>query len=326
MWFDLHAIEGSQNGYDNSGISNKTEWSDEDHFDHWDTQTANWLGEWDLDKKEYVNHDMSKLVKTIRKVERLIAHFSQFDAFWGFEPVNEPLFGTGVDILHTYYRKVRNLLRAHKPEAQFIFHDSYHTTGLAWNDLFEDDDMENVIYDFHPYIAFGAKFESDIMTHCSQYETQLRLVSNVKYPVFAGEWSLATDTCAHWLNGFNDHRDDYAYTCQLVECPKPYLDADLAPDFDRDAYVLGPFGSGTDLGAIHQGMCYNDSDYFSDAQVMQLSKCMMDLFAEYVDGQFIWASKVEIESKWSFVKAFEKGWLDPSVEFVQSANPNKFLQ
>jgi hypothetical protein len=57
---------------------------------------------------------------------------------------------------------------------------------------------------------------------------------------------------------------------------------------------------------------------------MQLAKCFMDIFDEYVDGQFIWASKVEIESKWSFVKAFEKGWLDPSVSFTQGEQ--SFLQ
>ena len=47
VWLDLHAIKGSQNGYDNSGLSNKTIWIDETHFEHWSHQSANWMGEWD---------------------------------------------------------------------------------------------------------------------------------------------------------------------------------------------------------------------------------------------------------------------------------------
>ena len=32
---DVHAMKGSQNGFDNSGQARKVEWIDEDHFSHW---------------------------------------------------------------------------------------------------------------------------------------------------------------------------------------------------------------------------------------------------------------------------------------------------
>ncbi len=32
VWLDVHAIRGSQNGFDNSGVANKTIWSDENNF------------------------------------------------------------------------------------------------------------------------------------------------------------------------------------------------------------------------------------------------------------------------------------------------------
>ena len=32
---DVHAVKGSQNGFDNSGVAHKTVWLDEDHYEHW---------------------------------------------------------------------------------------------------------------------------------------------------------------------------------------------------------------------------------------------------------------------------------------------------
>ena len=151
------------------------------------------------------------------------------------------------------------------------------------------------------------------MTHCDNFKEMLKPADDIKYPVWVGEWALATDTCAHWLNGFNDHRDDFAYDCAWVDCPYSYLPEELAVDFDRTADILGPFGGDTTLGAIQNGKCMIDSAYFSEDQINDLAKCMMDAFDTYVEGQFLWNSKNELEDKWSFVNAFEKGWLNPDV-------------
>lgn len=50
---DVHAVKGSQNGYDNSGIANRTEWLDENHFEHWKHALGEWMGKWDNDKGQY---------------------------------------------------------------------------------------------------------------------------------------------------------------------------------------------------------------------------------------------------------------------------------
>jgi len=143
---------------------------------------------------------------------------------------------------------------------------------------------------------------------------------DIKYPVWIGEWSLATDTCAHWLNGFNDHRDEFSYECKWVDCPYSYLPEDVAVDFDRTAEILGPFGGGTTLGAIQKGQCMIDSEFFNDDQTMELAKCMMDAFNTYIDGHFIWAAKNELEERWSYVQAYDKGYLNPNVSFSSHAN------
>lgn len=31
---DVHAVKDSQNGFDNSGLANRTEWLDENNFSH----------------------------------------------------------------------------------------------------------------------------------------------------------------------------------------------------------------------------------------------------------------------------------------------------
>ena len=46
----------------------------------------------------------------------------------------------------------------------------------------------------------------------------------VDMPVIVGEWSLATDNCAMWLNGFNDNLPGYPkLPCKFVECPLDVL-------------------------------------------------------------------------------------------------------
>lgn len=50
---DVHAVMGSQNGFDNSGRTNKLEWKDETHFSHWPNAQANWLGYWNITAGSY---------------------------------------------------------------------------------------------------------------------------------------------------------------------------------------------------------------------------------------------------------------------------------
>ena len=69
----------------------------------------------------------------------------------------------------------------------------------------------------------------------------MQMAKTIKYEVWVGEWSLATDVCATWLGGFNDANTDASRTCQRVECPASYMDT-YGTDFDRTAAELGPKG------------------------------------------------------------------------------------
>ena len=42
--------------------------------------------------------------------------------------------------------------------------------------------------------------------------------------VIVGEWSLATDNCAMWLNGFNDNLPGFPRSpCKFIKCSDPYM-------------------------------------------------------------------------------------------------------
>jgi len=64
--------------------------------------------------------------------------------------------------------------------------------------------------------------------------------------VIVGEFSLATDNCAMWLNGFNDNLPGYPVVdCAWVRCPPPYM-GDEQPGCPPDEAKAeqGPFGTG----------------------------------------------------------------------------------
>jgi len=99
---------------------------------------------------------------------------------------------------------------------------------------------------------------------CADHYNNAANAVTFKYDIWIGEWSLATDVCAHWLGGFNDGNTDVQFQCKRVDCPKSYLPDDLAVDFDRTADMLGPFGTGNkDVVTIKKGMCSTDSSFFN---------------------------------------------------------------
>jgi hypothetical protein len=86
--------------------------------------------------------------------------------------------------------------------------------------------------------------------------------------------------------------------------PEPYN-----VDFDRTAPQLGPTGE-SDRATIRYGQCYSDSAYFDDSQVKVLGDCVSYILNDTVQGQFLWNFRNEIESRWSYVQAYDNGWLN----------------
>jgi len=113
-----------------------------------------------------------------------------------------------------------------------------------WNDLFSDDDLKNVVLDTHFYTAWNGRSEN-IETYCDAYSQYFDSIKDSKYDLWVGEWSLATDTCAMWLGGFNEG-SYHSFDCKAVDCPETYIPAPYGADFDRRAASLGPYGEDHD--------------------------------------------------------------------------------
>jgi len=41
-----------------------------------------------------------------------------------------------------------------------------------------------------------------------------------------------------------------------------------------------------------------------------LADCMLEMFHETVQGQFLWTFRNELEDKWNYITAYDLGWLN----------------
>lgn len=148
--------------------------------------------------------------------------------------------------------------------------------------------------------------------NCADYENMSADALDFKSEVWIGEWALATDTCAHWLNGFNDMNGHPQKTCEYVECPFTYLTGEHEIDFDRTAEKLGPFGGADDdkYQLIMNGQCQSDSLYYNNTELAQLGACANAAFEKNLQGSFMWTAHNEIVPKWDYVKSWDYGWIN----------------
>jgi len=304
---DVHAVIGSQNGYDNSGIATWTEWKDENHFSHWEHNYGEWMGPWGDNEFKYI--DLDHIDWAVDTIDGLLDTWGDHPAVYAIEPVNEPMWSSDLALLKGFYRRVHRHMKDKAPHLKFVFHDAFHFGHDTWNDMFNDDeDFSNVVMDTHFYTAWWSAQDS-VGEYCDGYRASLGEATKIKYDVWVGEWALATDVCALWLGGFNDNNTPYAYDCDWIDCPYSYIDdPELAIDFDREADMLGPFGSNT-LSTIQKGKCPRDSAHFSDEDVNTLGQCATYVMDDLVQGTFMWTFRNELEPRWSYPQSYDAGWI-----------------
>jgi glucan 1,3-beta-glucosidase len=203
---DVHTAKDSQNGFDNSGQTNKLEWKTDTNFSHWPNAQANWQGLWNISAGHYEHIGFENFQWSLKNSKDLLTRWGNHSAFAAFEPVNEPWWNTDLVILKDFYREARKLTQTYAPQAWFVFHNSFQYWD-TWNDLFPDNDHELVAMDHHYYQAWINNMNTT-GAFCDDYEGNGKTADSIKYDVWWGEWSLATDVCAHWLGGFNDGNTD----------------------------------------------------------------------------------------------------------------------
>ncbi len=153
-------------------------------------------------------------------------------------------------------------------------------------------------------------------------------------PVVVGEWSLATDNCAMWLNGFNDNLPGFPrLPCKYIPCADPYMGFDQpGTPVDPGKPAQGPFGTGMS-GPIF-GLCPVGRDWLveskrgsgtdwmrappdapagrdaSDEVMRNLALKTINSFSGYGHGFYFWNFRTDLdEPHWSYMAALKKGWI-----------------
>ena len=187
---DLHTVPGSQNGYDNGGLTGVCKWCR--------------------------NPEEVEFALTV--LERLARRYAHRDGLYGIEVLNEPISwmvyvtapstgrardkneakGSGhvpLRFLKDFYRDAYRRLRAVLPEDKtIVFHDGFRLG--AWKDFFVREGMTNVALDTHIYITAMQMF---VPVHAG-WVSRLFIAWNrrsirraARYtPVMVGEWNIET--------------------------------------------------------------------------------------------------------------------------------------
>lgn len=185
---DLHTVPGSQNGYDNGGITGVCKWCK--------------------------NPQEVEFALTV--LERLAERYKNRAGLYGIEVLNEPISflvyatapstGKAVDkeeakgssyvplpFLENFYRDAYKRLRKILPEDKtIVFHDGFRLRH--WGRFFRKENMKNVVLDTHIYIF---AMESFVPIHKPwvyqiYIKSQQRLIRRIQkdVPVVVGEWCI----------------------------------------------------------------------------------------------------------------------------------------
>lgn len=210
---DLHMVPGSQNGFDNGGISGVCAWVQ------------------DPDNVEY----------TLDVLERLAQRYGQRDGLFGIQPLNEPIVGDGawedmdvmyryqpvddellavsapisMDFLKDFYLRAYERLHPLLPEDKWIvYHDAF---GMwNWFTFMWGDDHEGVAFDTHVYLfnVESVGLQSSFWHSAFVFGNGLLMrILQTRFPVICGEWSLFSN----YALTIEDEDERSAYYTSMAE-------------------------------------------------------------------------------------------------------------
>jgi len=255
IMIDVHALKDSQNGFDNSGETKNIETTlinNTLYYNHWSIRSANWVGTYNLINKEYDKINFDNINLALNVINIILKKYKDYPNIWGLCPINEPWENIPEEILKYFYKKVYDsFIQIWEHKRALILHDSFRP--YLWESCdFIDLDKNNIkidIYlDTHQYKAWNEPVLFDT------------LISSIKYwdypktcfKVIIGEFSLATDNCQMWLNGFMDNLPNYPLQqCYYEKCPR--LNDGNNKNYIKNT-IYGPYGSGESY-PLYNGFC-----------------------------------------------------------------------
>ncbi|KDE06629.1 hypothetical protein MVLG_03124 [Microbotryum lychnidis-dioicae p1A1 Lamole] len=291
---DLHAVPGSQNGYNHSGRQG----------------TVNFLnGVMGIANAQ-------RTLDCIRTLTEFISQPQYSNVVPMFSVLNEPLGLLAIDVeslRHFYwetYSMMRQITGYGTGKGPFIsFHDGFmnlnSTRDGGWMGWMPGSDR--VSLDTHPYLCFSEP-NNDGMTYqaakpCMYWADKMNVTTQQFGLAIAGEWSLAINDCGKWLNNVgNGNRYNGTYYLPNTEAMTP-----------RFAGV---------------GSCDVWNDYTRWNQTIKdgfrlVATGHMDAFRHW----FFWTWKTGYSNTlgrianpmWNYQLGFENGWIPPNPREVVGA-------
>jgi len=320
---DIHAVRFSQNGFDNSGQALAIRWTEMSSqdvldpyttFEHWPIRSADWIGKFDLATGSYPEINTTNIDVTLSVVKKMVDLHKDHPAIWGLEPVNEPWQSIPLEPLKKFYWDAYHIVRKGQPKWMFVMHDSFRGYPAAWWDFMRGCPQKAM--DSHIYQAWNRPgIIQTYHANACNFRGGVRVMEDLlDMPIIVGEWSLATDNCAMWLNGFNDNLPGYPkVSCHMFECAAPYMGSEQpgAPP-DPEMPLPGPYGtgvSGPQFGKCPVGVEWGSNE---DEYMEKLTMKHLNSFNS-VHGWFFWNFRTEMEPRWSFIDAHFKGWFPGNV-------------
>ena len=320
---DIHAMRGSQNGLDNSGSTGHMQWVTTKttqqagyvtdgfaRYKHWEMRGGDWIGHFNDTTHSYDNVNYTNIDISLDVVKTVVSAHKNDKVVVGLEPVNEPWWPTPIDILKQFYWESYQIVQKDAPHWVTLFHDSFRLLPEVWANFMVN--CNNYAIDTHIYQAWSWAMSAEwFMEHACSDGENARLLEAMGVPVIVGEWSLATDNCAMWLNGFNDNVPGYPKVeCEMIKCPDPYMGSEqpgAPPDPSKGAQ--DPFGTGGE-SYVKYGMCPRDKPFDNDNEVMTvMGYAKLNAFDRLTHGNFFWNFRTEFEPRWDFIAATNNGWL-----------------
>ncbi|KAE9962993.1 hypothetical protein BLS_009810 [Venturia inaequalis] len=176
---DLHAVPGSQNGWNHSGRGGK----------------VNWIQGTDGAMNAQRSLDIHNMLSKFFAQDR----YKNVVTFYGL--VNEPSMNIPQEDLIAWTKKAIDIVKGNGLKAVQIFSEGMRGLG-AWNGKMTGYG-NSVVIDVHEYTLFdpntiGFKHTERVAFACNTFTSAIAASPN---PAMVGEWSQADTDCARWLNG-----------------------------------------------------------------------------------------------------------------------------
>ena len=280
-------------------------------FRHWQTQAANWIGTYNVTSKRYDQGiNMTNILNSLEVVRAVVRAHRDHPVVVGLEPVNEPWWETPIPWLKHFYWEAYQVVQSEAPHWVTLLHDSFRFYVQIWGNFMVN--CPNYAVDVHLYQAWSPPADAASYQDFACLDgLRVHDMEAAGVPVVVGEWSLATDSCAMWLGGFQDNGPgNPRVTCDTVRCPAPYMGPEQpnAPP-DPSLGPQDPFGSGG-ASYVDHGMYPVDRAFDRDDEALQtLAYSKLASYDRGSHGQFFWNFRTELEPRWDFQEAVRRRWL-----------------